>query len=247
MKKKNNNQAKFESGFKCNYCKFETEQAGYAGRQAMRAHWKRHKRELRQLTINLAIGIMFLATMVGLTVAGSLGLVDWDIDLGASKFPSWLSWLVLLSSGGSLPVVFKLADTKSPPKWRLTIPSVVAYSIASIPAMAAIGLVNQQGLVVLLSLWPQAANGLCFRLWALSTQHRNNQLYTYGQTPRYTPMFGLAHLAVHLRWDDRKMRSIALAKCPHCGTKVPFSPLQTGIKCSNCGNILWIPWNRTEE
>ena len=67
------------AGFECSRCDFRTNKSGFPGKQALRAHSKKHKREVRARRLPMARQAVVLAAMVAAGVAGWL-----DITLSES-------------------------------------------------------------------------------------------------------------------------------------------------------------------
>lgn len=67
------------AGFSCRRCSFTSEKQGFSGRQALRAHLKKHKNEDRAWQVPAVRQALVVATVVGVGVMGWL-----DVDLPES-------------------------------------------------------------------------------------------------------------------------------------------------------------------
>jgi len=77
------------AGYKCRQCSFTSKKKGFNGRQSLRAHIKKHKRESRAFWRPSAKQLVVVLVIAGLGVAG------WMDFYPASKIPFALPTLVL--------------------------------------------------------------------------------------------------------------------------------------------------------
>ena len=76
-------------GYKCRQCQFTSKKKGFNGRQSLRAHIKKHKRESR------AFWRPFVKQLVVVLVIAGLGVAGWFDIYPASKIPLELPFLLL--------------------------------------------------------------------------------------------------------------------------------------------------------
>ena len=120
------------TGGRCRKCGWTTSKKGYNGRQAMRAHLKKHKRERRAWQVPLVRQLLVVTVILGLAITGWVGVtlpVDLPFSTPVVTFPATITTWATLGTGITLLLISPLFLFSGPVKGGRVLGRILGFLI----------------------------------------------------------------------------------------------------------------------
>ena len=244
------------AGGRCRACGWTTPKKGFNGRQAMRAHLKKHKRERRAWQVPLILQLLVVAALLGLAITGWMGVtlpVDLPFSTPVVTFPATITTWATLGTGITLLLISPLFLFSGPVKGGRVLGRILGFliGVGSLTGLWTVALALEfvgpplfwpfyVPLVALAVLTPAMAVKAGQVRLLVKRRGVRSEHYTIMVEPKNAK----ARYAIQKWWDSRRKPKRQAGKvelaCPGC--KVPLAE-DTGPgtrRCTNCGAFLRI-------